>query len=76
MRIERLTVSLSGFLPLPTMPYSAAFGESSHWLEVLLKKILSEVKYSAGSCQSEGNMIREYYLSEVLYRQPPKSVFL
>ena len=53
MRLERLTVSPSGLLPSPTTPYSAAFGESSHWLEVLLKKILSEVKYSAGSCQYE-----------------------
>ena len=51
MRLERLTMSPSGLVPSPTTPYSTAFGESSHWLEVLLKKILSEVKYSAGSCQ-------------------------
>ena len=51
MRLERLTVLPIGLLPSPTTPYSAAFGESSHWLEVLLKKILSEVKYSAGSCR-------------------------
>jgi len=32
---------------MPTMPYSAALGESNHWLDVLLKKDLSVVKYPA-----------------------------
>ena len=40
-------MSPRGLSPLPFMPYSAALGESSHSLEVLLKKALSVVKYPA-----------------------------
>lgn len=40
-------MSPRGLSPTPFMPYRAALGESSHWLDVLLKKDLSVVKYPA-----------------------------
>ena len=44
---DRLTVSPRGLSPTPTKPYSAALGESSHWMDVLMKKDLTVVKYPA-----------------------------
>ena len=46
-QMSGVTVSPPGLSPTPAMPYRAALGESSHWLELLLKKALSVVKYPA-----------------------------